>query len=283
MVFLDPTSDIAFKKLFGNQAKKEILMSFLNSVLERDGSEKIVDVTITDPYNNPATEWLKMSIVDVRCTDQKGRHFIVEVQVKYQNDYLERVQHYVAHAITRQLGKNERYGEIMPVIFISVLRKNLLESPDYISHHNIRNTKTQEHALKNMDFYFIELSKFNKKLDLLTSVIDKWIYLLKNAENLDTIPKQLQNPVEIEEAMDELKQGNLSPKELDAYDRFIDARRVEASVLFSAIEEGEKRGREVGEQQKACSIIKKMLLEGMDVKVIAKVTGLSVTDIEKLK
>ncbi len=282
MVFLNPTSDIAFKKLFGNQAKKEILISFLNSVLEKEDSEKIVTITITDPYNNPDTEWLKLSIVDVRCTDQKNRQFIVEVQVKHQDDYPQRVQHYVATAIARQLGKGCKYSEIMPVFFIGILSKDLFESPDYLSHHNIRNTKTQEHALKNMGFYFIELSKFNKGLDQLTTVVDKWIYLLKNAEDLDFVPKQLQSPIEIEDAMDELKQGNLSRKELAAYDAYLDARRVEQSVKDTLIRESIKQGREEGQKEKAC-IIAQQLLDVLDIQTIAKKTGLSIEEVSKLK
>ena len=278
MVFLDPTSDIAFKKLFGNQAKKEILISFLNSVLERKDDKKIVDVMITDPYNNPDTGWLKLSIVDVRCTDQLGRNFIVEVQVKYQQDYLERIQHYVAVAIARQLAKASRYREIMPVIFIGILGENLLESPDCISHHNVRNVKTQEQALKHMDFYFIELEKFNKELDELSDVTDKWIYLLKNAEKLDAVPKQLQSPVEIEEAMDELKQGNLSPRELGEYDAYLDARRVALSVEETLKKEGREEGIKEGKLE-----IARQLLDVLDLETIAQKTGLSIEEIKKLK
>jgi len=282
MVFLDPTSDIAFKKLFGNQAKKEILISFLNSVLERNNAEKIVDVTITDPYNNPDTGWLKLSIVDVRCVDQQGRHLIVEVQVKYQDDYPQRVQHYMAHAIARQLGKAGRYREIMPVIFIGILEENLFKSSGYLSHHNIRNTETQEHALQHMDFYFIELPKFTKTLEQLNSVTDKWIYLLKNAEELDSVPKQLQTPVEIEEAMDELKQGNLSPKELGAYDVYLDARRVEQSVKETLIRRSKKEGIKEGIKEGKIEIARQ-LLDVLDIETIAKKTGLSIDEIKKLK
>lgn len=286
MIFLDPTSDIAFKKLFGNQAKKEILMSFLNSILEKKGEDIIVDVTITDPYNNPETNWLKLSIVDVRCVDQKGRHLIVEVQVKYQDDYPERVQHYVAHAIARQLGKGAKYREIMPVIFIGILSENFSESPDYINHHTIRNTLTQEQLLKHMDFYFIELSKFNKELNQLESVTDKWIYLLKNAETLDAIPTELQSPIEIEDAMDELKQGNLSPQELTAYDIYLDRRRVAQSVeetlIRRSIAKGMQQGMEEGKHVQALAIATKMLQDGFDHETIAKLTTLTLEEIKKL-
>src|SRR5277367_7112016 len=120
MVFLDPTNDIAFKKLFGNQNKKEVLINFLNNVLERPKGEKIVSVTINDPNNypefvepvnpeepieqannskqkkqkKPTYNKSKYSIVDVSATDQAGKNYIIEVQVSYQDGYGERAQYY---------------------------------------------------------------------------------------------------------------------------------------------------------------------------------------------
>ena len=155
MVFLDPTNDIAFKRLFGNQAKSEILISFLNSVLELAEGDKITSVIITDPYNLPDAQWLKTSIVDVRCTDQSNRQFIIELQVDIQKDYPARSQYYVALAITRQLAKKAQYKTIMPVIFVGILDFNLFKSPDYHSTHHILNIKTHEHALHHMSFTFV--------------------------------------------------------------------------------------------------------------------------------
>lgn len=104
MVFLDPTSDLMFKRLFANEAKKEIVISFLNSVLGRQGSEIIVDVFITDPHNNQEIDKLKFSVVDARCTDKAGKQYIVEMQVDDEYNYAERSQQYASLAITRQLG-----------------------------------------------------------------------------------------------------------------------------------------------------------------------------------
>ena len=285
MIFLDPTTDLAFKKLFGDQAKKEILISFLNSVLNRKEGEKIVNVTMTNPYNDPDVDWLKLSIVDVRCVDQQGKNYIVEVQVEPQNDYPERSQYYASHAIARQLKSKGRYREVMPVIFVGILDFNLFESPDYVQHHLILNTKTYEHALRHLEFYFIELRKFHKTIDQLDNVIDKWIYLLKNASTLDKIPLQLKNPIELEEAMDALKQGNLSQEELAAYDRFVDARRVSESVRDTALQMGHERGLAQGleeSKKEKLEIARKLLLK-FDVQEVAHITGLSPDEINQLK
>src|SRR5258708_3420357 len=116
MVFLDPKTDIAFKKLFGDSAHKNIVIRFLNNILNRKDSEIIVDVVMNDPYNHPETvasdptkeqKSSKSSIVDIRCTDQANRRYIVEMQVVRQIDYLERAQYYSSLALGRQLESTE--------------------------------------------------------------------------------------------------------------------------------------------------------------------------------
>src|ERR1700733_14576586 len=99
MIFLDPKSDIAFKKLFGDLNHKNILISFLNSVLERIEGERIIDVVINDPANVAETPLSKYSIVDVRCTDQRNNQYIIEMQVIIQRDYAARAQYYSALAL----------------------------------------------------------------------------------------------------------------------------------------------------------------------------------------
>ena len=305
MVFLDPTSDIAFKKMFGNQAKKEILIGFLNSVLSTDDDRRVVDVTISDPNNIPVILSDKYSIVDVKCTDQLGRHFIVEVQVSHQSDYSERAQYYSALALSRQLEKKGKYREVMPVIFIGVLSKDLFKSSEYLSHHTIRNTVTQEHALQLFDFYFIELSKFHKTINQLENVVDQWIYLLQNARALEGVPSQLKKNIEIAEAFEVLEKGNWSRSELADYDVFLDRQRLALGAeedyqknlerqlregmekgmemgMEMGIEKGMEKGMEKGRQEEAYAIAHKMIKKGVKIEIIAEFTELSIEKIHEL-
>ena len=145
MIFLDPRSDIAFKKLFGNIAHKNILISFLNSILGRLEGEKIVDVIFNDPTNVAETPLSKMSIVDVRCTDQNNNQYIVEMQVTDQKDYASRAQYYSALALSRQLAASQKYDKLVPVIFVGILDFNLFKTTDYVSHHVILDRKSYAH------------------------------------------------------------------------------------------------------------------------------------------
>ncbi|MBY0353418.1 Rpn family recombination-promoting nuclease/putative transposase [Candidatus Babeliales bacterium] len=277
MFFLDPMIDIAFKKLFGDQAKQEIVISFLNSVLGCKEGEKIVKVVITDPYNTPDTKWLKTSIVDVRCVDQSGKHYVIELQVESQDDYPERSQYYAALAMARQLKIGGEYESVMPVIFIGVLDFNIFEDAEYLTHHKILNTKTHTHSLRHLEFHFIELRKFNKTLEDLDNLVDKWIYLLKNASTLNTIPKQFKSTVALKEAMEVLEEGNMSPEELSAYDHFIDARRVAKSIKKTQIRHGMRQG--IKKTQRSIAL---NLLSQLSIDHVARATGLSVDEVKKI-
>ena len=280
MIYLDPKSDIAFKKLFGSAAHKNILISFLNSVLERVEGEMIVDVTINDPSNVPETPLSKMSIVDVRCTDQHNNQYIVEMQIATQRDYAIRAQYYTALALGRQLGSRENYSKMVPVFFVGVLDFSLFEDDhDYISHHLILNKKTGTQSLRHSEFHFIELTKFNKEIDANSSILDKWIYFLKNAETMEQIPAALKNPV-LKDAFDVLAQGNWSKLELEAYDRYLDSIRS----AFSQLETAEAIGRQEGKLEEKLAIAKELLkLKVLDSATIAHTTGLSIEQVEALK
>jgi predicted transposase/invertase (TIGR01784 family) len=298
MRFLDPTIDIVFKKLFGTVVHKDILIHFLNSVLGREEGNLIVDVVFNDLTNIPETLELKESIVDVRCTDQSKHQYIIEMQVSPQKDYAQRAQYYSALALSRQLEKSEKYEKLVPVIFIGILDFSLFACKEYISKHSILNTKTYENELTNLQFYFIELSKFDIKIEKIESILDKWIYFLKHASQLRKIPESYQKQVVFDNAFRALEEGSWSRGELEAYDRYLDAIRSRASQLETALEMGMEKGIQKGMEKGIKKGIKEGIKEGElrkalevarelvnfhDTKTIARITGLSEAQIEELK
>lgn len=241
MTFLDPTKDITFKKLFGCEEHKNILVSFLNNVLGRKEGKKIIDVSFLAPFNHPESPIYKVSVVDVRCTDQEKKNYIIEMQVNDNKNYVERCQYYTAHALAKQLKKRGKYVTISPVIFIGIINFSL----------------------------FIELPKFNKTLVQLKTVIDKWVYILKNASSLDNIPAELKNPQEVQEALEILDQGTWTEREIDEYDHMLDVELVTEDIVETAKEKAEKKGHEEGmakgmeEGRKALLHVAKKLLKNI--------------------
>ncbi len=286
MIYLDPQMDIAFKKLFGDSNHKNILISFLNAILEKKETDAIVDVFFNNPQNSPETIEGKMSIVDVRCQDIKGNHYIVEMQVDAQKDYAIRAQYYSSLALSRQLAKGGKYKRLEPVIFIGVLNFNLVQGQEYLNHYFITNSKTSNNQeFRHLEFHLLELKKFKKEITENSSLVDKWIYFLKTAKDIENIPDSLKDPA-LQEAFGVLERGAWTMQELDQYERLLDAMRSHESILETAIENAVEKAIEDGlaqGQDKKAKEIAKQLLAVLETKAIAKVTGLSIAEIEELK
>jgi predicted transposase/invertase (TIGR01784 family) len=181
--FADPKSYIAFKKVFGNEQKTEILISFLNAVLALEGSKEIDSIDILNPYQPPNRAYLKSSLLAARAKDKRGVTFIVEMQIEKVMGALKRFQYYAAKAYVSQIKRGEDYKKLNPVILIVILDYTAFEDEDeesgekeYLSQHVFLNKETHKQQLKELELNFIELPKFTKKEEELTSVLEKWIY-----------------------------------------------------------------------------------------------------------
>ena len=269
MIFQNPRTDVAFKKLFGDAAKTDIIISFLNSILDRKNGNRIARVVVRDPGNSPKAMFYKETAVDIRCTDQKGRTYIVEMQVVKEIDFAARSQFYSANCLAQQLKEGTSYGHLMPVIFVGVLNFNLFPETDYLSHHIVVDTKTKVNNLKHLEWHFIELPKFDKKLEDIDTIADKWIYLLKNAQDLRMIPDELKKPAALAEAMEVLERHRWSDADLYDYEKYWDNERSKKSQLETAL------------LDQSIEIAKKML-GSLPKEKIAEITGLTVEEIEEL-
>ena len=214
MQFADPKNDLAFKKIFGNENHKNILISFLNSVLDFKDEKTIVDVSLVNPYQVPRIPELKETILDIEATNKNNDTFIVEMQKKDLGDFTKRSLYYTSKAYISQLPKGNDYTMLKKVYFIGILNFNIFENKSYISRHLIINQETNKQDLDDFEFSFIELPKFDKKLEELSNVLDKWIYFIKNASNLTMIPAQYESPKEFKEAFNIAMQTTWDKKEL---------------------------------------------------------------------
>jgi predicted transposase/invertase (TIGR01784 family) len=227
MQFADIKNDVAFRKIFGNENKTEILISFLNAVLKLEGKQKIVWVEILNPYQMPIVLGAKSTILDVRARDKAGNDYIVEMQVggtplTEKTAFAKRVVYYSSKSYAAQLNIGEKYYKLKPTIFIGILNFEFLETSNYLSRHLILDAETHEHKrsaaqLKDLDFNFIELPKFEKNEQELQTLVDKWIYFIKNAANLTVIPPDLGDEG-LQAAYTEANKYGWEKKDLEAYE-----------------------------------------------------------------
>jgi predicted transposase/invertase (TIGR01784 family) len=276
MKFVDVKNDIAFRKIFGNEKKKEILISFLNAVLHLDGDARIKTITLANTFQLPILPNYKASIIDVRAIDLKGNTFIVEMQVADVLGMDKRLLYYTSKGYSQQLVSGDKYTELNPVIFIGIFDFLFTEGDSYFSHHAICNVETKERVIKDMDFYFIELPKFNKLPKKLTNIIDKWIYFIKESENLDVIPDNIDDKG-LKEAYADANQNTWTKAELDAYDyaamREQDGRgRIEKAEM-KAEQKGMERGMQKGMEKGMKKGMKKGMEKGEEKKEMEAVIG----------
>jgi len=272
--FADPKNDLAFKKIFGNENKKEILISFLNSVLDFKDEKTIVSVSLDNPYQLPDIKELKETILDIKATNQNGDKFIVEMQKKDLSNFAKRSLYYTSKAYVSQIEKGGDVVNLKKVYYIAILNFNMFDNINYISRHLIINQETTTQDLKDFEFTFIELKKFNTKLEDLNSTIDKWIYFINNASSFELIPKEYENIKEFQEAFQIANKCSWNKKELEYYDS-MDLKQADDK---NALETAEKKA----EKRKALEIAKKLLNANIDIETIKSTTELTDKEIANL-
>lgn len=277
MQFVDIKNDIAFRKIFGNENKKIILISFLNAVMKLKGKDVIEDVEILNPYQLPIIKNLKASIIDVKARDKKGKTYIIEMQVAEPDGLDKRLLYYASKEYSQQIESGEQYTELKPVIFIGIFDFKFASGEKYLSHHAVCDVEDGERAILDMDFYFIELPKFVKPLKELTEITDKWIFFIKEAENLTVIPENVDDEG-LKEAYHDANKHSWEKEELKAYDYAAMREQDERGKIELAEKRAEKRADKKAKEE----VARKMKQKGLSNQDISDFTGLSVEEIGDL-
>lgn len=291
--FLDPKNDIAFKRVFGSEEHKDILIHFINDILEFKDNDQIESVEYLSPMQNPELIYKKQSVVDVLCRDKNGVQIIVEMQVAPSKGFEKRAQYYAAKAYSRQLNKGaeNKYSHLKEIIFIAITDSVIFPNKkEYKSDHIILDKNTFEHDLQDFSFTFVELPKFKKtKIEELNGIVEKWCYFFKYADETseEDLKKLIGSDLVIERAYDVLNQFNWSEPDLLAYEGEIKRIRDNIAALDYQLDKAEAKGREEGREEgadkKAEEIAINMIKQNLDNSLISSVTSFSIDDILKLR
>ena len=319
MKYLDPKADLTFKKIFGNHPAR--LISLLNALLPLSEEEQIHEIKYLPTELVPQLEGGKNTIVDVLCTDVRGRKFCVEMQMEWSDAFQQRVLFNASKLYVSQAKKGGRYSELQPVYSLNLINDIFAhDTPDFIHNYRIVHDKDSNKVIEGLHFTFIELPKFTPH-----SIADKrmmvlWLrFLTEINSNTKEIPADLLNDPEIGKAVEELEISGFTDAELRAYDKFWDSVSVERTLLDDryqkgreegkeegiaegmekGMEQGMKKGRaegmkkglkqgmekgmEQGMSQRSLEIAKKMLAKGMDEATVMDMTGLSAEETKLLK
>ncbi len=293
MCRVNPRVDLVFKKLFGAEENKDLLKSLINSLLPQE--QQIDDLELKNPYNLAAYMDGKLSILDIKAVDSKGKWYDVEIQVDSQGYYGQRAMYYWGKVYTEQMDSGETYSKLKKTIVISILDFNYF--PDTDRYHRILGlhdyeTKETYNMLDYMDLHFVELKKYNKDLSDVMTTLERWVTFLNHSYEYEknNIPKELAVDKEIKKAIEKLDTMYLDKKEREYYEAARKAKwNAEESIRTAkeigwkkGMEEGREEGREEGEIKRATKMARNMLLEDEKIEKIMKYTGLSREEIEEL-
>ena len=286
--YISLLTDFGFKRIFGTNPNKDLLIDFLNSLF--DGEQVVKNVTFLNSEHVGDVRTDRKAIFDVYCENEKGEKFIVEMQNASQKYFKDRSLYYATFPIREQAQKGEVWNyELKHVYVVALLNYDMTDSAfaqDTIN-HDIGLLDKQTHKVFNdkLTFKYVEIAKFNKSIEELKTNYDKWIYVLQNLSRLDRQPRYLQTEV-FSRLFNQAEIARFSKTELREYEDSLKAYRDMKNSLDNAeekgIAKGLAKGRSEGKKDKAVEIAKKLLEMDMPIDAIMKATGLSQEEITKL-
>ena len=296
--FLDPKADIVFKKIFGQHP--DLIKSFLNNLLPLPEGHLIKTLSYLPSEQVPRIPGMKNTIVDVKCTDEKDRIFIVEMQMTWSKSFMSRFLFGTSKAYVQQLDRGQTYDTLCPVYGLALVNETFEETTDdWFHHYRLTNVKDLDKTLEGMEMIFLEVPKFNPQTFEHRKVGVLWMRFLRETENLEDIPEEFKDSPELIKAMELAQESAYTPAELAAYDEYLDAVRVAQTIrndadarIREAREESEKKLEEKlkekleEERQKNLeekkSMARKMLKMEIGIEAVSNVTGLSMEVVRSL-
>jgi predicted transposase/invertase (TIGR01784 family) len=275
--FLDPKNDVAFKRVFGTEKHKDILIHFLNDMLGFSKEKKIKKISFLKAAQDPDIASKKQSIVDVLCTDEKGIQYIVEMQVANTRGFEKRAQYYAAKAYASQMNSGDPYHQLKEIIFLAITDFVMFpEKKDYKSDHVILDKNSLSHDLKDFYFCFLELPKFNKTIDELQTIVEKWAYFFKYATHTkeSDVDKITGSDEVIRQAYEVLNRFSWSSEDFHVYEQEKKRELDGKAILLHAEMKGEAKA--------TLDIAKRMLKRGLNIKDIVEITKLSKKEIHSI-
>ncbi|PID29042.1 MAG: hypothetical protein CSB55_02945 [Candidatus Cloacimonadota bacterium] len=287
--YIHPFTDYGFKRIFGEEPNKNLLLDFLNELL-KDKEGEIKEISYLPNENLPLQVGDRKSIFDIYCTNERGEKFIVEMQKAEHKYFKDRTVYYSTFPIQEQ-AKNQGAKwnfRLKSVYTIGILDFTFKESdPDkYLHEVKLTEQETKEVFYDKLTYIYLEMPKFTKTIDELETRFDKWMYILKNLPVLDRIPPKLKEKIFLQ-LFKTAEIAQLTSKEYKNYEVSINIYRDLLNIKDTAKEKGRRQGKKegikIGMEKEKIKIAEKMLLKGIDIQLIVEMTGLSEEEIKKLQ
>ncbi|MCR5819406.1 MAG: Rpn family recombination-promoting nuclease/putative transposase [Bacteroidaceae bacterium] len=277
--YINPYTDFGFKKLFGTEMNKDLLISFLNALF--NGHEVVRNVTYLNGEHFGDSYRDRKAIFDVYCENEQGEKFIVEMQKAEQDYFKDRSVYYATFPIREQAPRGDWDFQLKAVYTVGILNFVFPDdeySPDCY-HHEVKLMDTEDKHVfyDKLTFVYLEMPKFNKTEDELETMFDKWLFVLRNLSRLMDRPAALQERI-FTKLFEQAEIARFTPQDAREYEESVKIYRDLTNVVNTA----ERKGRAEGRAEEKFDTARRMKSDGMPAELIEKYTGLSAEDIEKL-
>lgn len=288
--YVNPFTDYGFKRLFGEEPNKELLLDFLNELLKEEQGQ-IVSLTYLKSDKLGTSDTERKAVFDLYCENEQGKKFIVELQKTKQRFFKDRTVYYSTFPIREQAKRGSDWNfELQAVYTIAILDFVFDEGknePDKFRYDvKLTDTDTCQVFYDKLTFVYLEMPKFRKELPELETRFDKWMYVLRNLNRLDRIPDQLRESI-FEKLFEVAEIARFSPSEVQAYEDSLKVYRDLKNSLDTAFEEGVQQGLQEGIEKGLQEGIEKVatnaIKQGMNNETVSQLTGLTVEQIQAIR
>jgi len=279
--YINPYTDFGFKKLFGEEGSKNLLIDFLNHLLP--GEHNIVSLAFKNSEQLGVITTDRKAIFDIHCENEKGDRFIVEMQKAKLKFFKDRALFYTTFPIKEQAEKGDWDFQLAPIYCVAILDFTFDEDrpqKDYISNVQLKDQFCQVFYNK-LTYIFIEMPRFKKEEHELVTHFDKWLYFLKNLETFENIPGILNEEVFLQ-GFEIAEIANFDERQMAEYEESLKVYRDLKGVIDTSYEEGKIEGKMEGKIEGKIEIARDMKKSGESIDKISKYTGLSAEEIDKL-
>ena len=283
--YLNPKVDLTFKKVFGEHIN--LVKSLLNALLPLPEGMEIVSVEYLTNETVPDNPGKKLSIVDVRCTDNYGRGFIVEMQSLWNGEFFARTLYNVAAMYSKQLDKGSAFERLREVYALALVNDDAFDyegDDGYMQEFYITNKNHPDDIRKELALIFVELPKYKPADRGSRAIKELWLrFLTEIDESTQSVDEALTENPEISEALEIVQRSAYSDGDLYKYNDYrleiMTQRNAMIRERSEGFTEGEKKGRAEGRAEALLATARTMKADGLPVDVIAKYTGIAADEI----
>jgi len=280
--FINPFTDFGFKKLFGTEPNKDLLIDFLNTLLPP--YHQISDLTYRNSVQTGNTVVDRSAIFDLYCQSSSGERFLVELQKAKQNFFKERSVYYSTFPIQEQAPRGEWDFSLKAVYAIGIL-DFVFDEDKYdkkvLYQVKLLDTDTNKVFYDKLTYFYLAMPNFSKKEEELETHFDRWLYVLKHLPYLQKKPARLQEKI-FQKLFDEAQFAKLNPAEFSEYEHSLKLYRDLKNVVDTAREKGKEEGRAEGVHEEKRRLVHTMKAQGFSIEVIMQLSGLREYEIEKI-